>query len=219
MTPHHLHATRAAQALDYARDRLAEAVYREMAERYREARTIAAASAIQAWRPVIGPGGIGGHGDPSSRAAVASVEPEVRDGRLRRLQASTTATLAWLADAIRLPPAGDPLPPLGRAIPRLPPAACRELTLWLDEADHRIREVLHLDPDGQLLPGRRCPRCGRRQLTAHAFGPRHTWTVTCTPTCLCIGDDCPCGMASRLAGVRHVWGPDHPLVTTLASAA
>lgn len=217
--PDQLHATRAAQALADTRRHLAQAVAREADERRAEARVIAAAGSLQAWRPIPGPTGRGGHGDPASRAAVGTLEPEVRDGRLARLQTATTATLAWLAHRLQLAAAGDPLPALAAAIPGLRPATSRELTRWLDEADQQIRERLHLDPDGQPLPGLRCPRCARRQLLAHTTGPRTTWTITCTPTCVCAGDTCPCRMPIRLADAPHIWGPDHPLTNTLTSAA
>ncbi|MFI6819739.1 hypothetical protein ACIBJE_02155 [Micromonospora sp. NPDC050187] len=219
MHPHQLHATRAAWSLTHARRRLNDAVAQEAAERRAEARVVAAASSLQAWRPIPGPSGRGGHGDPAGRAVVDTLEPDVRDGRLARFAATTTQTLAWLADALRLPATSDPIHALGDAVPALRPTTCRELTLWLDEADTRIRDRLHLDPDGTDLPGRRCPRCARRQLTAHTTGPRSTWTVTCAPTCLCIGDDCPCGMDIRALDVPHVWGPDHQLTTTLPTAA
>ncbi|MFI7072066.1 hypothetical protein [Micromonospora sediminicola] len=209
--PHQHHATRAAQNLTHSRHHLDTAVTREAAERRAEARITAAASAIQAWRPIPGPTGKGGHGDPASRAAVGTLEPEVRDGRLARLAASTTATLTWLAGRLHLQAAGDPLDALTRAVPSLRPATSRELARWLDEADQHIRQALHLDPPGQPIPGVRCPRCARRQLQAHTTGPRPSWTVTCVPECVCIGPDCPCGMAQPTAGVPHIWGPDHPL--------
>lgn len=214
--PHTLHARRAAQALTDTRRHLDQAVAREHAERRAEARTIAAAAAIQAWRPMIGPAGGGGYGygDPASRAAVDHLEPEVRDGRLARLNSSTTATLAWLAARLQLPAASDPLAALAAAIPQLRPATSRELALWLDEADQTIRERLALDHAGQLLPGLRCPRCARRQLHAHTTGPRPTWTITC-PDCLCAGDTCPCRMPIRAVDVPHIWGHDHPLAASL----
>ncbi|QLQ37974.1 hypothetical protein [Micromonospora robiginosa] len=216
--PHQLHATRAAQNLTDARRHLDSAVTSEHAARLNDARITAAASAIQAWRPIPGPTGKGGHGDPASRAAVGTLEPEVRDGRLARLAASTTSTLTWLADRLHLQAAGDPLDALTAAIPTLRPATCRELTRWLDDADQQIREVLHLDPAGQPIPGIRCPRCARRQLTSHTTGPRPTWTVTCTGDCVCIGPDCPCTTAQPTAGVPHIWGHDHPLVTSSNAA-
>ncbi|PZF98244.1 hypothetical protein [Micromonospora deserti] len=216
--PHQLHATRAAWSLAAARTHLNQAVTREQADRRAEARVIAAASAIQAWRPNPGPTSRGGHGDPASRAAVNHLEPEVRDGRLARLAASTTATLTWLAGALRLPD-GEHLTALTTALPTLRPTTAGHLWRWLDEADQRIRDTLHLDPDGTGVPGIRCPRCARRQLTAHTTGPRPTWTVTCTPACLCAGPDCPCGTTIRALDVPHVWGPDHPLTTRLTSAA
>ncbi|MGW3608957.1 hypothetical protein ACWD6N_03560 [Micromonospora sp. NPDC005163] len=217
--PHQLHATRAAGSLAAARTRLDQAVTDEWLARRREAKVIAAAGAIQAWRPMSGPSGQGGHGDLVGRTAVSTLEPEVRDGHLARLAASTTATLAWLADALRLTLAGDPLYALADAAPTLRPSTAAHLTRWLDEADQRIRDTLHLDPDGTALPGRRCPRCARRQLTAHTTGPRTAWTVTCTPTCRCVGDTCPCTMPIRATDVPHVWGPDHPLITGLTAIA
>lgn len=217
--PHQHHATRAAQHLTDSRRHLDQAVTRETAERRAEARITAAASAIQAWRPIPGPTGKGGHGDPASRAAVGTLEPDVRDGRLARLAASTTATLTWLADRLHLQAATDPLTALARAVPNLQPATSRELARWLDEADHHIRQTLHLDPPGQPVPGIRCPRCARRQLTAHTTGPRPTWTITCTSDCVCIGPDCPCTMATTAAGVPHIWGDGHPLTSHLTRSA
>ncbi|MGW5556871.1 hypothetical protein ACWER9_06565 [Micromonospora sp. NPDC003944] len=217
--PHQLHATRAAWSLAATRTTLNNAVTNEADIRRAEARTIAAAGAIQAWRPMPGPTSHGGHGDLVGRTAVSTLEPEYRDGQLARLATSTTATLAWLANALRLTPAGDPLHALADAAPTLRPTTAREITLWLDEADQRIRDALHCDPDGHPLTGVRCPRCARRQLAAHTTGPRSTWTVTCTTSCVCTGPDCPCTMPERLADVPHIWGPDHPLTTALTSAA
>ncbi|MEU4590014.1 hypothetical protein [Micromonospora aurantiaca (nom. illeg.)] len=222
--PHQHHATRAAQALTTARQRLDQAVTREAAERRAEARITAAASAIQAWRPIPGPTGKGGHGDPASRAAVGTLEPDVRDGRLARLAASTTATLTWLADNLdrRSPEASfgmDPLARIQALTTRLRPSTARELARWLDEADHHIRQTLHLDPPGQPIPGIRCPRCARRQLTAHTHGPRPTWTITCTSDCVCIGPACPCTMTTTTAGVPHIWGDGHPLTSHLTRSA
>ncbi|MEV4271949.1 hypothetical protein [Micromonospora aurantiaca (nom. illeg.)] len=206
--PHQLHATRAAQALVDARRQLDAAVTREAAERRAEARITAAASAIQAWRPIPGPTGKGSHGDPASRAAVGTLEPDVRDGRLARLAASTTATLTWLADRLHLQAATDPLTALAHAVPDLQPATSRELARWLDEADTRIRDTLQLKPNRELLVGLACPRCSARQLWLHTDGPTYTRTVTCeagADGCLCIGDDCTCHMTTRAAGVRHIW--------------
>ncbi|MFI2663718.1 hypothetical protein [Micromonospora carbonacea] len=217
--PHHHHATRAAQALTVARRHLDDAVARETADRRDEARIVAAASSLQAWRPIPGPTGRGGHGDPAGRTVVDFLEPEVRDGQLGRLAGRTTATLTWLAGALALPTAGDPLPALAAAVPTLRPSTARHLARWLDEADQQIRDRLALDDDGTPIPGLRCPRCARRQLTAHTTGPRPTWTVTCTPTCLCVGPDCPCTMPTRVVDVAHIWGPDHPLTARSVSAA
>lgn len=211
--PHQLHAARAAWALHTSRTRLEAAVTRETNDRRDEARTVAAASAIQAWRPVIGRAGSGGHGDPASRAAVGTVEPEVRDGRLARLATSTTATLRWLADRLRLAHPGDPLGALTAAAPGLRPTTAGHLTRWLDEADHRIREHLDLDPHGRPIVGARCPRCARRQLVAHP----EARTVTCLPACVCTGPDCPCQMPTRATGVPHIWPADHPATHTRAA--
>ncbi|QDY06152.1 hypothetical protein FJK98_02380 [Micromonospora sp. HM134] len=217
--PHQLHATRAAGSLNTARTHLDNAVTAEANARRAEARTIAAAGAIQAWRPMPGPSGQGGHGDLVGRTAVSTLEPEFRDGRLARLTTSTTATLTWLADNLdgRSTEASfgmDPLARIQALTTRLRPSTARHLTLWLDEADTRIRDTLHLDPAGQALTGIRCPRCARRKLTAHTTGPRTTWTVTCTTTCLCTGPNCPCTMPTRVADIPHIWGPDHPLTAT-----
>lgn len=211
--PHLLHATRAAQNLTVARHQLAAAVTREAAERRAEARITAAASAIQAWRPIPGPTGKGSHGDPASRAAVGTLEPDVRDGRLARLQTSTTDTLTWLAENLdhRSPEASfgmDPLARIQTLTTRLRPSTARELALWLDEADHRIRDTLQLKPNREHLVGLACPRCSARQLWLHTDGPTYTRTVTCeagADGCLCIGDNCTCHMTIRAAGVRHIW--------------
>lgn len=212
--PHHLHATRAAWALHHARTHLDRAVARDTADRQAEARTVAAASAIQAWRPVIGRGG-GGHGDPASRAAVSTLEPDVRDGRLGHLAASTTSTLVWLADRLHLTHPGDPLTALTDAIPGLRPATCHHLWRWLDEADQRIRDRLGLDPHGRPLIGARCPRCARRQLVDHP----EARAVTCTPECVCAGDTCPCQMPTPTTGAPHIWPADHPAITGQPTAA
>ena len=220
--PHQLHATRAAHALADARYRLDTAVTRERAERRAEARITAAASAIQAWRPNPGPTGKGGHGDPASRAAVNHLEPEWRDGHLARLAASIDGTLHWLAASTTRRGYDDPLAHLQALARRIGPTGAHHLWRWLDEADQRIREQLHLDPDGQPLPGIRCPRCARRQLVAHTTGPRRTWTVTCVPECVCAGAGCPCGMTQPAASAPHVWGDGHPLldhVLTSSNAA
>ncbi|KXK63368.1 hypothetical protein AWW66_03380 [Micromonospora rosaria] len=206
--PHHHHATRAAWALTTARRHLDTAVAVETADRRDEARVWAAAGNLQAWRPIPGPTGRGGHGDPSGRTVVEFLEPEVRDGQLGRLATRTTATLAWLAAALTLPTTGDPLPTLTAAVPTLRPSTARELSLWLDEADERIRRRLALEPDRELLVGLACPRCSARQLWLHTSGPTYTRTVTCeagTDGCLCTGPDCTCRMAVRAAGVRHIW--------------
>ncbi|MEV4197030.1 hypothetical protein [Micromonospora globbae] len=220
--PHQLHALRAAWTLHATRQHLDRAVAREAAERRAEARIIAAAAAIQAWRPIPGPAARGVHGDPASRAAVNVLEPEWRDGQLARLAGRTADLLRWLARNTDPRPDQDhpePLHHLQRVATRLGPAGAWHLARWLDEADQRIRDTLHLDPPGTPLPGLRCPRCARRQLHAHTTGPRSSWTITCTPTCTCAGDTCPCRMPIRLADVPHVWGPDHPLTTSLTSAA
>lgn len=210
--PHHHHATRAAWALTTARRRLDDAVECERAQQRADALTTAAARNIQAWRPVVGRGG-GGHGDPVTNTIVGFADAAVRDlrpGRLARLQVHVDQRLHWVTR-------GVPLSRVVDLIPQMSPVGAKRLTTWFDGLDKETRTALDLDPDGTPLPGRRCPRCASRRLTAHTTGPRRSWTVTCT--CVCGGPSCPCGMTTTVVDLPHIWGDGHPLITALTSAA
>lgn len=79
----------------------------------------------------------------------------------------------------------------------------------LHPAVHRVQQVLGLDPDDgwQAMGTSRCPYCRQRGLYRWAVGgDRRAWTRECrTATCMCLGEDCPCGRAGARAGSRHLW--------------
>lgn len=200
MHPRQLHATIAAWSLLQARQHLAQAVAWEIAQRRQDANALAVAAPLQAWRPVVGLAK-GGHGDPVSRALgtiTAAVTPPV----LGRLAARIDDTLHWLARSLGL--AGDPLTAITAAVPELEPAGAREVTLWLGEADQRIRRALLLDPAEQLVPGAECPACSTRMLYAQVAAPDRL-LVCRAPSCRCRGEACGCGMEPPVDGLVHVW--------------
>jgi hypothetical protein len=205
--PHQLHALAAAWSLHDARGRLGAAMAREraaIAEATAESVTIAAASVLQAWRPMVGRGGSGGHGDPVGRSAVDVLEPFVRTGPLARLAARTGDTMRWLADKLRA--GGRELDALDRirfAVPAMVPWSAEQVTLWLAEADRRIRGAVHAEPAEHVVAGLACPSCGTRRLVALTAGP--VVSVVCRAGCTCAGDGCPCGMPVTAVGVGHIW--------------
>lgn len=92
------------------------------------------------------------------------------------------------------------------ALPYAPPEVADEVLGQLDrEADHAW-SVLRLDRPHTLVPGNPpCPCCDQRMLRVETSGPRDTWVITCGARCVCAGDECPCGMGTRVPGVRHIW--------------
>lgn len=206
MNPYALHSLAACWSLTASRAALTLQVEREAAERRAEAVTVAAASCLQAWRPMIGRGS-GGHGDPSAQAAVGTLAPEVRPGRWAKLATRTDETLTWLADMLRASGDGPALDRIRHTIPRLLPGTARELYRWLTEADERIRDALGLDPDEEPLPGApACPVCQVRMLRLQTSAPgRALWTVICGNNCLCTGTGCRCGMPGAVEGAQHIW--------------
>lgn len=202
--PHQLHAIAAAWSLTDARRQLDAAVEREWLERRAESATMSASSALQAWRPMVGRGGSGGYGDPVGRSTVGTLEPEPRAGRLAKLAVSVSATLAWLADRLRVSlTAPDPLYRLRWALPALRPSTAEQLQLWLAESEGRIRRAVHAVPVEHVVAGLACPSCGTRRLVALTAGP--VVSVVCRAGCTCAGDGCPCGMPIRATGVGHIW--------------
>lgn len=213
--PDQLHALAAAWSLRAARGLLAAEVAGEWAERKAEASFAAAAGGLQAWRPMIGRAGGGGHGDPTGRTTVSALEP--RAGRLARLAESVTATLLWLVDRLQVRLAApDPLYRLRRAVSELRPSTAEQLQLWLAEADTRIREALHVPPADRPVPGLGCPSCGVRQLvdlgTPRVVAPVEQLPgVVCRAGCRCAGESCTCRMPVRQAGAVHIWTRDSDL--------
>jgi hypothetical protein len=203
--PHQLHAVAAAWNLRAARTTLAQVIEQETAQRRADAATTAAARNIQAWRPQPGRGS-GGHGDPVG-GTIAGVDHarygDLRPSRLSRLAARTDDTVFWLSRQLSL--TGEPLTALTAAAPHLEPDAAREVWLWLGEADRRIRRALQLDPAEVPVAGNPpCPAC-RLQLLHVLTAVPDAYVVCRAEVCLCAGDDCPCGMPVREAGVVHIW--------------
>lgn len=205
--PHQLHAIAAAWSLTDARGRLDVAMAREraaIAEETAESVTIAAASVLQAWRPMVGRGGSGGHGDPVGRSSIAVLEPFVRAAPLARLAGRIGDTMRWLAGKLRA--GGSELDALDRirfAVPNVRPWSAEQVTLWLAEADRRIRTAVHAEPAEHVVAGLPCPSCGTRRLVALTAGP--VVSVVCRSGCTCDGDGCQCGMPIRAIGVGHIW--------------
>ncbi len=143
-----------------------------------------------------------GHGDPVLTLIITGRPVD----HLGRLAESATSTLAWLAQHTA-PGPGDPAARLTAAIPTLPPSTAAHIAQWAVEADQRIRRELALPPDEQPLPGNpRCPSCRQRLLRVHTAAPDPTaWTATCGAYCACLGNQCRCGMPTRVAGVEHIW--------------
>lgn len=83
----------------------------------------------------------------------------------------------------------------------------------LDAADAQVRAALRVDRQRQAVPGNPpCPSCGVRILrTETAATDQTTWAVVCTAGCRCKGTTCPCRMATRVRGVRHIW-PHHQII-------
>ncbi|MEV4416134.1 hypothetical protein [Catellatospora sp. NPDC049609] len=209
--PHQLHARSAAWSLDVARHRLGTAIGRARAAALTEQLTSAAP--VRAWSPSTGGGG-GGHGDPTAGAALgvgmSGPAGRSRSADLWGLAESVTDTLWWLAGKLgfRRPqwpqmPA-DPVALMCRAVPRLHPWTAAQLALWFGEADGQIRTLLYIAPDDSPVPGMACPACGVRQLSVLTASV--ATTVVCRATgCHCAGEDCPCRMPVRAAGVGHIW--------------
>lgn len=203
--PHQLHALAAIGSVAAARAELLAAVATERGLIVREARTVAAAVEVQGWRPVIGRG-VGGHGDPTARAALGMAVLSVPEpGRLGRLALATEGTLRWLADRLITDRGEGDIARLRLVLPSLRPYLAERLTLWLGDVDGQIRTALQLDPLEHLVPGVACPACGVRQL--YALTSSYRPSVVCRAGCRCAGDGCTCLMPIRPAGLSHIWGP------------
>lgn len=155
----------------------------------------------------------GGHGDPVSNAVLGRTVSSSGSGPLAALAKSTTDTLTWLADTLRLTPGPDPLWRVLDSLPRLQPGTAEHLRRWLADHDTRIRTALGLDPDEQLLPGAECLACGRRPLYARTAAPDPAdWVVVCGEGCRCSGQGCGCGMLVQVEGAVHIWDRATPAV-------
>lgn len=190
---HQLHACAALESLRVALVALAPTVE---AERYGWA---GVSDGVRSWAPGNGGGSAkGGHGDPVAQAVMSSV----RDRCAKRAQ-WTHETLAWLVGRLSLPTAA-PLDALAVALPRLPAATARELTLWLRELDERCRELVGLGDGLRHVAGLACPACDMRLVYRGPAGLYQCRNTICT----CAGDACRCALPGRVAGVTHIWTPE-----------
>lgn len=205
MTPHHLHATANAWALHstlailetLAMDAVADAIAGN-----RGNHDIAIPSQVFGSRRSLG-----GHGDPTATLALGAWAPggpnpdaQLLGDLLRQLDQAA----AHLPGA----PGMDPLTRIRQAIPAMRPHVAARTAQALQHLDSHARKRLGLPSDLTPLAGNpACPACQLQMLQAHTADPART--VVCTADCTCTGDNCPCGMRVREAGVQHIWPGDH----------
>lgn len=214
-SPSVLHAIAAAWSLRRARQHLDVAAAREAHALTAEADALSASDGLRSCSASIGRSR-GGHGDPVGTAALTRAAPPIRPRPLAALAKSTTDTLTWLADTLRIGAGPEPIWRIINDLPRLQPETADTLTGWLAGIDKEIRTALGLDPDEHVLPGAECPACHRRPLYVRTAAPDPAdWVVTCGTECRCSGVGCACGMLVQVEGVGHVWTRATPTVAAM----
>lgn len=123
---------------------------------------------------------VGGHGDPTSDALLLLDEP-TRTNRFTAWLSEVTGQLDGVAQ--HLPQAGhDSLARIESAIPAMSKAAALATWRLLDRIDGRVRRLLQVPSDHQLIPRVRCPWCDAVGLTMRLAPPQPDRVVECT-TC------------------------------------
>ena len=153
MTSHHLRARAALHSLHIALDQLADRATAEA--RAIDAQRTAAAEPLKSpsWGRRYA---LGGHGDPTGDAVLTI-------GEARPNQYAEQHTEAWeqLHEvAQHLPVQGfNPLDRIETALPAMSQKAAEATRTLLDRIDQRVRRLLKISDDRQLLPGVACPVC------------------------------------------------------------
>ncbi|WP_328339501.1 hypothetical protein [Micromonospora sp. NBC_00421] len=224
MTPHHLHATAAADSLADALARLearAKAALAAARDGDRGSIEISIPSQVFGRRH-----GLGGHGDPVADLAIGAWAPRRPDPNAAAL-GDLLRALDPVAGTLPGAPGMDPVTRIRRAIPGMSPHAAQRTAEALTVLDQSARRVLGIGAARAPLSGSvppRCPACHARTLTVQTAGPEDAWTVVCDGTrppggphrpCLCTGTGCPCGMPGAVEGVAHIW----PRAAVLGAAA
>lgn len=160
---------------------------------------------------------LGGHGDPTTDAALSGTAT-TRINRYAVLLDGVTEHIGQMAgcwpDTV-----GDPLERIRAAVGVMRPRVAARTGEALEHLDGKIRRRLGILPDLAPVPGNPpCPACRLQMLRVQTSAPHPAeWTVICTAGCTCRGTDCGCGMPVRESGVPHIWTRTH--VLNIATAA
>lgn len=171
--------------------------------------TASAVDGLKAWAPARGRAG-GGPGDGIAGVILTRAGAGSRYDRLADTVRLDVEQALWLLksalpDKVALYAA--PFDQITEWLPQADPDTARDVGRYLNHADQAVRRALRMVPDWRTVPNNPpCGACGDRLLRVQASAPdpRH-WTITCTGTCQCLGEECGCGMDFRERGLPHVW--------------
>jgi hypothetical protein len=106
---------------------------------------------------------------------------------------------------------------MASVLPVTRPGVAEAAGLALADADMVVRAYAGLDRDLLAPPlAPPCPACDRRRLRIQSSAPNSArWTVVCSPSCVCTGDACSCGMDVQERGIRHIWAADSTLAVSI----
>ena len=174
--PHQLRADAALHTLQAALDALADRVIDED----RAIRAEQAARAEPLKSPTFGRRhALGGHGDPTGDAV--GTLGAVRPNRYDELEREVDQQLRDVAR--HLPgPVAVPLDRLQNAVPHMSDRMADATRILADRLDGRIRRLLRIGHDRQLVPRIACPGCDTTGLTMRTSPPFDVRVIEC-PTC------------------------------------
>ncbi|MDP9799363.1 hypothetical protein J2S43_007875 [Catenuloplanes nepalensis] len=173
--PHHARAAAALWTLCVALDQLDDRVREENDAILAERATAADPLKSPSWGRRHA---LGGHGDPTGDAIAALGPP--RPNRWAALRTEVWSQLRDVAE--HLPGLADPLDRLRAAVPHMSDRMADATQLFADRIDGRVRRLLGLPADRQLVPRVPCPACAAVGLMLRGAPPVAERVVECT-TC------------------------------------
>lgn len=173
--PHHLHARAALWSLRCVLTTLAH----RAAVEYRAIAAERAAAADPLKSPLWGRRqALGGHGDPTGDA-ILTIGGTTRANRYAELEAEVLGQMHGVAQHLPAAAGGD-LARIEAAIPAMTPAAAAATRRLLARIDGRVRRLLHVPDDRQLISRVRCPACDAVALVLRTSAPPPERVVECT---------------------------------------